>query len=320
MIKSLSTWQLVIDSLQKKTPVMLLYVLESHGSSPGRRGFFMAVNAKGEMEGSIGGGIMEHKFVEMAKEKLRDAGAEPGIRKQVHDKSAARDQSGMICSGEQTILIHALQKGDEKTIRQIISSLGEGRNGTLQLSASGIAFSDDVPENDFHFYMRSEGDWQYREKTGYKNHVFIVGGGHCSLALSRLMSGMDFYVHVYDDREGLQMLEDNEYAHEKRFVGHYGELEKMIPGGDHHYAVIMTMGYRTDEIALRALMNKELRYLGMLGSKTKIEKMFAALRAEGIDEKLLLRIHAPIGIHIKSETPGEIAVSIAAEIIKVKNS
>ena len=50
---------------------MLLYVLESKGSSPGRQGFFMAVNSNGEMEGSIGGGIMEHKFVEMAKEKLQ---------------------------------------------------------------------------------------------------------------------------------------------------------------------------------------------------------------------------------------------------------
>ena len=56
--------------MQENIPVMLLYVLESTGSSPGRQGFFMAVNANNEMEGSIGGGIMEHKFVEMAKEKL----------------------------------------------------------------------------------------------------------------------------------------------------------------------------------------------------------------------------------------------------------
>ena len=85
---SLKTWNLIWQSLERTVPVMLLYVLESKGSSPGRRGFFMAVNAKGEMEGSIGGGIMEHKFVELAKERLRtreitNEKAFGNIRKQV---------------------------------------------------------------------------------------------------------------------------------------------------------------------------------------------------------------------------------------------
>ena len=71
MNKQLSTWKLIVQSLQQNIAVMLLYVLESKGSSPGRQGFFMAVHTKEEMEGSIGGGIMEHKFVEMAKERLR---------------------------------------------------------------------------------------------------------------------------------------------------------------------------------------------------------------------------------------------------------
>ena len=71
MKKQLAVWQAIKDSLQAEIPVMLLYVLESKGSSPGRQGFFMAVTAEGKMEGSIGGGIMEHKFVEMAREKLQ---------------------------------------------------------------------------------------------------------------------------------------------------------------------------------------------------------------------------------------------------------
>src|SRR5215210_8695139 len=101
MTKKIATWKLIANSLERNTPVMLLYVLESKGSSPGRQGFFMAVNAKGEMEGSIGGGIMEHKFVEMAKEKLRAASSELRVgqlKRQLHDKSAAKNQSGMICS------------------------------------------------------------------------------------------------------------------------------------------------------------------------------------------------------------------------------
>ena len=110
MTKQLITWRLILKSLEQHIPVMLLYVLESAGSSPGRHGFFMAVNAAGEMEGSIGGGIMEHKFTEMAKEQLREKTAGLSLRKQVHDKSAARNQSGMICSGEQTILLYRLHQ------------------------------------------------------------------------------------------------------------------------------------------------------------------------------------------------------------------
>src|SRR5437868_960925 len=114
---------MIFSSLEQDIPAMLLYVVESNGSSPGRQGFFMAINAKGRMEGSIGGGIMEHKFVEMAKDRLgsgdwsteyRAGSTEPGslIRKQVHDKSAKKNQSGMICSGEQTILLYTVKKED----------------------------------------------------------------------------------------------------------------------------------------------------------------------------------------------------------------
>ena len=115
MKKKLAVWQSIKDSLEKDIPVMLLYVLESRGSSPGRQGFFMAVNMNGEMEGTIGGGIMEHKWVEAAKEKLVRDQKNTGIviRKQVHDKSATADQSGMICSGEQTIFLYPVKLEDD---------------------------------------------------------------------------------------------------------------------------------------------------------------------------------------------------------------
>ena len=100
---------------------MLLYVLESKGSSPGRQGFSMVVNAKGEMEGSIGGGIMEHKFLEIVKERLKKQGSkEQELKKQIHDKSAANNQSGMICSGEQTIFLYPVREKDLNTVQKII--------------------------------------------------------------------------------------------------------------------------------------------------------------------------------------------------------
>lgn len=319
MNRQISIWKFVKESFEKDIPVMLLYVLESSGSSPGRQGFFMAVNANKEMEGSIGGGIMEHKFVEMAKEQLQDESHKPQVKQQIHDKSAAKNQSGMICSGEQTIFIYRVDEKDLPHIEKIISSLEKNNNGTLHLSPEGILFDDTIPSKDFEHNLKTEEDWTYTEKTGYKNHLYIIGGGHCALAFSKLMYTMDFYIHLFEDRGQLNTLEKNNFAHEKMIVKDYAEIKELIPSGENNYVVIMTFGYRTDDIAVRTLIQKQFKYFGLLGSKKKIEKMFEDYRKEGLDEKVLQQIHSPIGIQIKSETPEEIAISIAAEIIKVKN-
>lgn len=318
-MNALRTWKLITASLERNSPVMLLYVLESNGSSPGRQGFFMAVNANGEMAGSIGGGIMEHKFVELAKEKLQHGNLQPGVKKQIHDKSAATDQSGMICSGDQTILLYPVRKTDEAAIQLLIGSLEKDQNGTLCLSPSGIQFDQAVCRKNFEYLFNGEHDWQYTEKTGHKNKLFIIGGGHCALAFSRLMREMDFYVTVFEEREGLNTLDQNLFAHEIIIVDDYSALGNLIATGPDQYVVIMTFGYRTDDIALRSLMDKTFSYIGVLGSKKKMEKLFDEYRKDGINESVLQRIHTPIGLAINSRTPEEIAVSIAAEIIREKN-
>ena len=321
MTKSLTTWQLIHESLRQHQPVMLLYVLESHGSSPGRQGFLMAVNAAGAMAGSIGGGIMEHKFVELAKEKLKDAIVESSIRTQYHDKSAAQNQSGMICSGDQTILLYRVQSGDATAVQAIITCLEQHKNGVLELSSAGIQFApDQLPEVDYQFTKQLESDWRYREKIGYKNQLCIVGGGHCALALSELMSRMDFYIRVMDDRPDLHTMKLNDTAHEKIVVDSYSKLAHLIPAGPNQYVVVMTMGYRTDDLAIRALLDKTFKYFGVLGSKTKVQKLLSAYRSGGVSDEILQRIHSPIGLSVNSQTPEEIAVSIAAEIIQVKNA
>ena len=316
----MQVWLLVKASLQQSVPVMLLYVLESNGSSPGRRGFSMAVNADGDMAGSIGGGIMEHKFVEMAKERLNTTGEiRSAVKKQVHDKSVAKDQSGMICSGDQTILLYPVRPSDIQPVREIIACLETWKNGTLELSPAGLHFSMEVPIIDDSFTMLSQSDWLYTEKLGYKNHLYIIGGGHCALALSKLMSSIDFYIHLFDDRVSLNTMQQNFYAHEKKFIGDYNELTNLIAPGNNHFVVVMTFGYRTDDIAIRALLGKSFAYFGVLGSKKKMEKLFSDYIAEGISEALIKKIHAPVGLAINSRTPEEIAVSIAAKIIQVKN-
>jgi xanthine dehydrogenase accessory factor len=323
MNKQLIIWQLIHKSMVQNIPVMLMYVLESKGSSPGRQGFFMAVNKNGEMEGSIGGGIMEHKFVEMAKEKLQTADVKAegtGIKKQIHDKSAAKNQSGMICSGEQTNFLYRMQAEDILPVENLMGCLAENKKGLLQLSAHGFSFYEEFrDEENFRFEFHSETQWLYQEKIGYKNTIFIIGGGHCALAFSKLMSMMDFYIYLFDTRPDLHTMILNDDVHQKQVIKDYSELNALIPSGRDHFVVVMTFGYRTDEIAVKALLLKEFRYFGLLGSKKKIKKLLTDLKKEGFSQEQLNKIHAPVGIPINSQTPEEIAISIAAQIIQVKN-
>ena len=320
MKKTLQTWLFIQESLQQNIDVMLLYVLESHGSSPGRQGFCMAVNDHGEMSGSLGGGIMEHKFVELAKEKLQDTSKQEAlVKKQIHSKSAKRDQSGMICSGEQTIFLYTIQQKDIKYIDRLIESLQNNNNGTFELSQDGILFSSAIPPQNFYFKQENETDFLYQEKTGYKNQLHIIGAGHCSLALSQLMSTMDFYIHLYDDRQELHTFLQNSFAHDKTIVEDYTKLAEIIPSGKNIFVVVMTVGYRTDKIVVKSINNKEFKYFGLLGSKTKIKEMFKDFNEEGIPDEKIKNIYAPIGLPIKSQSTEEIAISIAAEIINVKN-
>lgn len=320
MHKQLPTWQLIHQSLQQNIAVMLLYVLESKGSSPGRQGFMMAVNATGQMNGSLGGGIMEHKFIELAKLKLQQASTEISIHQQVHDKEAAKNQSGMICSGEQTIFLYTVKKEEATVIKHIISSLQQNKNGTLQLSPQQISFSEIIPAKNFDLQLKAGTDFLFTEKTGYKNTLSIIGGGHCALALSQLMSSMDFYICLFDERKELNTIQQNYFVHEKKILDDYDSLSAVIAPGKSSYVVIMTVGYRTDAVALKALLGKQYAYIGMLGSKHKARKIFEQFRAEGVADEWLDLVHAPIGIAIKSQLPEEIAVSIAAQIIKVKNA
>lgn len=251
----------------------------------------MAVNATGEMKGSIGGGIMEHKLVELGKEQLKNIqqgtrNSEQGmIRHQVHDKSVDTNQSGMICSGEQTILLYPAAAKDISTIQNIIRSLEQYKNGTLVLSPGSIVFDEMIPSKDFDYTYQSEENWLYKEKTGYKNQLFIIGGGHCALALSRLMREMDFYIALYEDRDGLNTVEQNEFAHEIIIVDDYTALSYHIASGRNQFVVIMTFGYRTDDIALRSLLDKTFSYIGVLGSKKKMENYLLPTAAMALQKR-----------------------------------
>ena len=280
----------------------------------------MAVSADGLLEGTIGGGVMEHKFVELAKSRLREPIHEPVLIRQVHDKSAGVQHSGMICSGEQDIFLYEVTDADLPHIQALNDSNNSHLQGALTLSNQAVIFSNEIPEADVVFQAdRASGTFKCIQRTGPRQVLHIIGGGHCSIALSKIMRDLDFYIHVYDDRPGLNTMDANEWAHEKHIVVDYASIGNILQGGDRDYVVIMTFGYRSDDVALKSLYGKSFQYIGMLGSKNKIQKIRTDYENAGMDPYWLEEVHAPIGIQIKSKTTAEIAVSIAAEIISVKN-
>lgn len=310
-------WKIVLKRLLADKLVAILYVLESSGSSPGRQGFKMAVSITGELFGSIGGGIMEHKLVELAKVKLLRNDQSMLLKKQIHSDKVEKERSGMICSGEQTIGLFLLNQDQEALINLIISSCENNAGDYLKLSENGIVLESFESSSEQFSFAMEEKRWQYLELLNFKNTIHIIGSGHVGLAFARQMKWLGFYVKVYDDRTKLNTFEDNEYADEKVIID-YNEIGNQI-SNESDYVVLVSFGYRTDKKILQQLLMNDFKYLGMMGSKSKTATLMKALAEEGHSDKQLVKVQAPIGIDIQSKTPEEIAVSIAAQIIAIKN-
>lgn len=315
MRHSPDVWTLAAQALATQTPVALLYVVESRGSSPGRAGFALCVTAEATA-GSIGGGAMEHRFIGEARQRLAE-GSPPFLQRQVHSPEAVEDRSGMICSGEQTFWFQPLGPADRGPV-DALAALQPPLAGVLGLDAGGLSFDPSGTRSQRHRFVGGA-EWRYEEDLGRRDRLHIVGAGHCGLALSQLAVQLDFEVTVYDDRPGLPTFEANAFAHRKVVVPSYHAMGSILPEGDDQYVCVMTFGYKTDDVTLRSVMDREYRFLGALGSRHKIDQMFSAYTAEGIPADRLRRIHAPLGLPIHSQTPTEIAVSIAAQLIRERN-
>jgi len=158
----------------------------------------------------------------------------------------------------------------------------------------------------------------YIEPIEPSAELYVVGAGHVGLHLARLAHEVGFRVHVIDDRE--------KFANAGRFPNATEIVVDDIPSWltranlpAHAYAVIVTRGHTNDLDALRALAPRDLRYLGLIGSRAKVARIYDALAEEGMTPGRLERVHAPIGLDIGAVTPQEIAVSILAELIAVKH-
>lgn len=148
-------------------------------------------------------------------------------------------------------------------------------------------------------------------------HLYIIGAGHVGWHLGRAAADAGFRLHVIDDRE--------KFANRERFPDADEVIAEPIPDWLHAadlpssaFVVIVTRGHQHDMDALRTLAARDLRYVGLIGSRAKVTRIFDALGADGMPPERLKRVHAPIGLDIGAITPAEIAVSILAQLIAVR--
>jgi xanthine dehydrogenase accessory factor len=147
--------------------------------------------------------------------------------------------------------------------------------------------------------------------------VYLFGGGHVSEQVAPLAKKVHFKVVVIDDREMFANRERFPEADEV-IVSEFERCFDQLNIDDSSYIVIVTRGHLYDGFVLEQAIKSKARYVGMIGSKKKIWTLYKNLMEKGITKETLDHVHAPIGIDINSETPEEIAVSIVAELIKVR--
>ena len=310
-------WQQVLHKLQENKKAYVLTVIQNFGSSPGRKGFKMLVADDGFIFGSVGGGVMEFTLVEEAKSLLQSENSPILFKKQIHQGNG-KDKSGMICSGEQTVVFHPFNSTHIDFVQALLECFQNNKQKTICFSPTGIDFVSNEITEKYEASIQSETDWQFKERIAFKETVYIVGGGHVGLAVSQLFKLLNFHVIVFDNREDLNTFNVNIFAHQKHIVA-YDAIEKHIKQGNDSYVVIMTNKYTDDKLVLSQLLLNNYKFIGVLGSKAKLKIMWEVLLKEGFTQQELDSVFAPIGLHIKSQTPEEIAVSIAAQIIEVKN-
>ncbi len=310
-------WTKIQAKLKNNINVYLLLVVENSGSSPGRIGFKMFVATDGDMSGSIGGGVMEYKIVERLKKQLQNNNLKTELLEQVHTKKD-KNSSGMICSGRQKNIFVPLTNKELSLLNNIVSCVESKTKGLLKITANSIAFELREVTKKYYFKFESEKKWQFIEQMGFIETFYLVGAGHVALATSKILKFLNFKIILFDNRKNLNTFESNEFVDEKHIIS-YENILDYIPSNKQNFIALMTNKYTEDKLVLSKLIDSDYFYLGVLGSKEKIKTMFASLLEQGVIQEKLDKIHAPIGMPIKSQTPEEIAVSIVAEVIKNKN-
>jgi xanthine dehydrogenase accessory factor len=313
-------WEFVLTKLNLAQRVALLFVPESIGSSPGRQGHQMAVSEDASLLGTIGGGAMEYKQVEACKKLLVTNTKQCIWQQLIHDRTDKSKWSGLSCSGEQTVLTFFLDARDIVLVQEVLQACITEKTYYLVLKADNSLFLEEVDASvpKFEYHYNRENAWTYRYILNFQERVYLVGAGHVGLALCRQLVLLNFKVILIDNRAKLPTQEYDQFI-SKKIITNYKKVANFVPSTKHDYIVIMSFSSALDTLILSQLIDKEARYIGMMASKVKVERVRATLLEKGYSEAAFDRVHTPIGLPIKCKSPAEIALSVAAEMVGIRN-
>jgi xanthine dehydrogenase accessory factor len=325
--------------------LVLATIVSRSGSAPRAVGSRMAVRPDGAIVGTIGGGILEARVMELAREVF---GHGQSVLKKYVLTAQDASQMGMVCGGQVSVLLQFLeasQPANAELYRDIEAALKARKRAWLIIEMPS-AF--DVPQLTAQFLVRGDGmaagdldpqaiqtmtaqasagqpeivDHQGRsflvESLCHEGTVYIFGAGHVSQQLARLTGMVGFHTVVLDDRQ--------EFANRERFpnvneVIVLDSFQRALDGLEidaDSYLVIVSRGHAHDQTVLRQALQSQAGYIGMIGSRRKRDTIYANLEKEGFSRQDFDRVFSPIGLAIGAETPEEIAVSIVAELIQVR--
>jgi xanthine dehydrogenase accessory factor len=311
---------------------VLATIVAEAGSSPRSAGAHMLVDKTGRICGTIGGGTVEYKSIQYAQGLLEQ---HQSRRKTYRLHRNDEEELGMICGGDVDIYFQFIQGGDDKTIalmKRCLARLEQDEDLWLFIdltnpadwamalysagaSSEGMNLSNDAIKalaRNNGVMIKTGNRRIYGEPINFAGKVFIFGAGHVAQALTPVLTSVGFRCVIYDNREEFVSRELFPSAYDL-IIGDYDGIGEKIGISARDYIVIVTHAF--DLVVLRQIIPKDCVYIGVIGSKTKVATVKQQLIQEGVSEETLSKINAPIGLRIRSETPEEIAVSIAGEMI-----
>ena len=320
-------------------------ILSSEGSTPRGAGTSMLIKKDGAIIGTVGGGPLEGNIMATAPEVF--AGEKAIVRSYVFDGNDAA-AVGAICGGSATVLIDYIKAADSDNLTFFEELYDAARSGSRSRIVTIVPQSGDFAErkqclwlsdgslagtggcdseivgileesgDSYHAFTCLENRLIYVTPVGTNGTVYIFGAGHCGQKLSDVLYTIGFETVVIDDRE--EFCNATRFPNADRLIVPE-EIQKpfddTVFDGD-SYIVIVTRGHAHDELVLRHALKTDAYYIGMIGSSKKRGALYARLLADGYTQSHLDRIHSPIGLDIGADSPEEIAISIAGELIQTR--
>lgn len=312
----------LVAEVEAGRAVALCSVLATRGSMPRPAGARMAVLADGTALGTIGGGRIEWMVQERAARMLACDDLPDELAWYTHERT------GMACGGDALVSVMRLGAAHATLLRGLLATLEEDATAWLV-----ERWSEGVPRLELVSYGSVAADeadlcsdvvcWSeerkvYVEPVGPDPAAYLFGGGHVGAALVPVLASVGFRVIVVDDRADVALPERFPAA-ERVVLADFTRLaEAGVVVTPRDYAVVLTHGHAADVDVLEQVVPVPPAYVGCIGSRGKAAYAREQLKLRGVDPELVAAIHLPIGEKILAVTPAEIAVSIAAEMIRCR--